>query len=220
MTAALSRWPCVDGGAPAGFDVDVLIAGAGPVGLTLATDLRLRGISTLSVETRAYGEPPSVKSNHVAARSMEIFRRLGSAGRIRDAGLPPHYPVDVVFRTTMTGTELSRIPIPSREERFRARDCPDGHWPTAEPPHRINQIYLEPILLRYAVETCGIALRRHCGRGKSGLAVGVAFARVGRHGDTRRVSARATANHPAGFAGRDGACSQGDFGAPSRSVDD
>ncbi|MBB3862335.1 2-polyprenyl-6-methoxyphenol hydroxylase-like FAD-dependent oxidoreductase [Novosphingobium hassiacum] len=139
-------------------DVDVLIVGAGPVGLTLATDLTLRSISTLSVETRAYGELPSVKSNHVSARSMEVFRRLGVADQIRSAGLPPRYPVDVVFRTTMTGIELSRIPIPCREDRLNATDSLDATWPTAEPPHRINQIFLEPILLDHAVNKCGVKL--------------------------------------------------------------
>src|SRR6266536_5641383 len=39
----------------------VLVVGAGPVGLTLAMDLATRGISVAVVETRAAGEPPSVK---------------------------------------------------------------------------------------------------------------------------------------------------------------
>lgn len=62
----------------------VLIVGAGPVGLTLATDLAQRGISVLVAEIRHRGEPPSVKCNHVSARSMEIFRRLGVAPALRD----------------------------------------------------------------------------------------------------------------------------------------
>ncbi|HWV54285.1 FAD-dependent oxidoreductase, partial [Pseudorhodoplanes sp.] len=51
----------------------VLIAGAGPVGLTAAMSLASYGISVVVVERRRRGEPPSVKSNHVSARSMEIF---------------------------------------------------------------------------------------------------------------------------------------------------
>lgn len=54
----------------------VLIAGGGPVGLTVAMDLAWRGISVVVLETRSPGEPPSVKCNHVSARTMEIFRRL------------------------------------------------------------------------------------------------------------------------------------------------
>ena len=101
----------------AGFDAPVLIVGAGPVGLTAAIDLTWRGIEVIVVERRHRGEPPNVKSNHVSARSMEIFRRLGVAGALRDAGLPPDYPNDVSYRTTATGMELARIPIPCRAQR-------------------------------------------------------------------------------------------------------
>ena len=50
----------------------------------------------------------------------------------------------------MIGRELARIPIPSSRDRYTATDGPDGWWPTPEPPHRINQIYLEPILFAHA----------------------------------------------------------------------
>ena len=79
---------------------------------------------------------------------MEVFRRLGIAAALRDAGLPADYPNDVVFRTSVTGTELTRIPIPCRRDRYTDTRGPDGWWPTPEPPHRVNQIYLEPVLLR------------------------------------------------------------------------
>jgi 2-polyprenyl-6-methoxyphenol hydroxylase-like FAD-dependent oxidoreductase len=128
----------------------VLIVGAGPVGLTLAIDLAWRGIEVTLVETRAPAEPPEPKCNHVAARTMEIFRRLGLAEKVRNAGLPADYPHDVTYRTTFTGRELTRIPIPCRRDRFTRRDGPDCNWPTPEPPHRINQIFLEPILFERA----------------------------------------------------------------------
>ncbi|MEI9925269.1 MAG: FAD-dependent oxidoreductase [Bradyrhizobium sp.] len=129
---------------------DVLIVGAGPVGLTLAIDLAWRGINVTVVETRAPAAPPEPKCNHVAARTMEIFRRLGLADKVRNAGLPADYPHDIVYRTTFTGQELTRIPIPCRRDRFTAKDGPDCNWPTPEPPHRINQIFLEPILFEHA----------------------------------------------------------------------
>jgi 2-polyprenyl-6-methoxyphenol hydroxylase-like FAD-dependent oxidoreductase len=131
----------------------VAIVGGGPVGLSLAMDLAWRGIDVILAEQRPAGEAPSVKCNHVSARSMEIFRRLGLARAIRSAGLPDDYPNDVVFRTRATGYELTRIPIPSRRERFSAKDGPDGWWPTPEPAHRINQIYLEPILFQHAAQS-------------------------------------------------------------------
>lgn len=128
----------------------VLVVGAGPVGLTVAMDLAWRGIDVTVIELRSRGEPPEVKCNHVSARSMEIFRRLGVARKLRDAGLPADYPNDVSYRLSTVGRELARIPIPCRRDRYSAKDGPDTWWPTPEPPHRINQIFLEPVLFAHA----------------------------------------------------------------------
>ena len=136
----------------------VVISGAGPVGLTLAMDLAWRGIDVVVIEQRRALEPPSVKCNHVSSRSMEIFRRLGLADEIRAAGLPDDYPHDAVVRTRATGHEICRVPIPSRRARFTSSGGPDMDWPTPEPAHRINQIYLEPILFRRAAATTHIRI--------------------------------------------------------------
>ena len=135
------------------ISTEVLIVGGGPVGLSLAMDLAKRGLGVTLAELRAAGEPPSVKCNHVSARTMEIYRRLGIASAVRDAGLPADYPNDVAFRTTAIGIELARIPIPCRAERYVGKNGPDTWWPTPEPPHRINQIYLEPVLFACALTT-------------------------------------------------------------------
>ena len=110
----------------------VLVVGGGPVGLTLAMDLAQRGIRRVVAELRHKGEPPSVKCNHVSARSMEIFRRLGVAKAIREAGLPADYPNDVSYRVSFTGKELSRIPIPCRRDRYTATEVrtPGGRQPS------------------------------------------------------------------------------------------
>ena len=140
------------------IEAQVLVVGAGPVGLTLAMDLASRGVQVLIAESRRADEPPSVKCNHVAARSMEQFRRLGVAAAVREAGLPGDYPHDVAFRTSVTGIELNRVHIPARAEREHDQTGPDGWWPTPEPPHRVNQIYLEPILAAHAARMPGLTL--------------------------------------------------------------
>jgi len=140
------------------IETQVLIVGGGPVGLTLALDLAWRGVDVTVAEVRRAGEPPNVKCNQVSARSMEIFRRLGLARKLREVGLPPDYPNDVVSRTTVTGIELSRIVIPSRAGRLSGADGADSWWPTPEPPHRINQIYMEPVLFAHAAAQARIRI--------------------------------------------------------------
>jgi len=73
----------------------VLVVGGGPVGLTLAMDLASRGIDVVVAEVRHIGDLPNVKCNHVSARSMEIYRRLGLAQKLRNAGLPPDHRIEL-----------------------------------------------------------------------------------------------------------------------------
>ena len=150
-------------------DADVLIVGAGPVGLTLAIDLAQRGVSVALMEMRAAGEPPVGRSNVVSARSMEAFRRLGIARAVREAGLPADYPHDVAIRTSATGLELGRVKIPCRAERYTAKGGPDTWWPTPEPPHRVNQIFLEPVLLGAAAATPRVRSARNRSRRQPAL---------------------------------------------------
>ena len=74
---------------------DVVVAGAGPVGLVLAIDLGRRGVRTLLVEkdptTKQW--PKMDRSN---ARTMEIFRRLGFAEEVRELGYPADASMDVL----------------------------------------------------------------------------------------------------------------------------
>jgi 2-polyprenyl-6-methoxyphenol hydroxylase-like FAD-dependent oxidoreductase len=127
----------------------VLIVGGGPVGMTLALCLAKRGIASYLIELRSADTLPDVKCNHISARSMELFRSLGISKDLRAAGLPDDYPHDVSYRTSTLGEEIARIHIPGRNTRLTDQSGPDGHWPTPEPPHRINQRYIEPILRQH-----------------------------------------------------------------------
>jgi 2-polyprenyl-6-methoxyphenol hydroxylase-like FAD-dependent oxidoreductase len=132
------------------FETDVVIVGGGPVGLVAAMDLDARGIRSVVIESRVFMAAPNVKCNHISSRTMERFRQLGIADKVRASGLPQDYPQDVAFFTTMTGTEIARILIPSAKARKNNPVGPDANWPTPEPPHRVNQRYLEPILMEHA----------------------------------------------------------------------
>lgn len=139
----------------------IIVVGGGPVGLLLAIDLAWRGIDVTLVEARPAGQLPSVKCNHVASRTMETLRRLGLSRAVRAVGLSDDYPNDIVFRTAMTGHELTRIPIPCRADRYTSRSGPDTAWPTPEPPHRVNQIYFEPIFFAHAKAADRITILSH-----------------------------------------------------------
>ena len=93
-------------------DTPVLIAGAGPVGLTLAIDLAWRGIQSILVEplTEVHPHPRAIS---IGLRTMEHFRRLGLDQKTIDAGVPRSRALDVVYATRMLRREIFRFQIPS-----------------------------------------------------------------------------------------------------------
>jgi 2-polyprenyl-6-methoxyphenol hydroxylase-like FAD-dependent oxidoreductase len=131
-------------------ETQVVIVGAGPVGLTLALDLGRRGVRCTLIErnTTSIQLPKMERCN---ARTMEIYRRLGIAEQIRDAGLPRNAPMDVFLALSMAGPPLAHLPCPSVAQataEIAARN--DGGL--LEPYQLISQYTLEP-LLRSIVET-------------------------------------------------------------------
>ena len=101
-------------------DTPVLIAGSGPVGITLAMDLAWRGVKSIVLEARQ-DLPPSPRCNTTNARSMEIFRRLGCADAIRAAGLPAEHSTVVVYMMAMNGEEFTRFELYAG--RLARADC-------------------------------------------------------------------------------------------------
>src|SRR5262245_26485342 len=137
---------------------DVLVVGAGPVGLTLAVDLGRRGVRCTRVEQKAAPEflPKMERCN---ARTMEIFRRMGLADEIRAAGLPADVPMDVYIILAMNEQPLLRLPYPSvAEARAQIAACNDGSMPL-EPYQLISQYTIEPLLKRTAEERPSVAVR-------------------------------------------------------------
>ena len=129
---------------------DVLIAGAGPVGMTLALDLARRGVKSIIVERNAT-TTAHPKMDITNARSMELFRGVGIAEALRKVAVPEGHCFDVSWITHFTGHELHRFRYPSVDEHralIRARN--DGTQPS-ESPMRVSQVVIEPAL-RAAIE--------------------------------------------------------------------
>lgn len=126
-------------------DAPIIVAGAGPVGTCLAIDAAMRGVPVIVIEMRDAGDPPDAKCNTVAARTMETFRRFGVAGDVRAAGLPDDYPTDTVYAASLAGPEITRIRMPSRNERSQPGFA-DSAWLSPESMVRVSQLYLEPVL--------------------------------------------------------------------------
>lgn len=144
---------------PEQSESQVVIAGGGPVGLVLAMDLARYGIKTVVLEQRKK-IPPNPRCNTTNARSMELLRRLGCADAVRSAGLPSDHNTDVVYMTRFNGHELTRYHRSTTDEvRAGTQHGVASNWPTPEPQHYLSQIYLEPILLRHAVEYFGVDVR-------------------------------------------------------------
>jgi 2-polyprenyl-6-methoxyphenol hydroxylase-like FAD-dependent oxidoreductase len=128
----------------------VAIVGGGPSGLILAIELGRRGVPCVLLEEDA--TPPTLpKANATTSRTMEHYRRLGFAGEIRALGLPEDYPQDIAYFTRYTRHELARLPGRSRREAMAAREGAESRWPTPEPLHRVQQMYIEAIL-KYQAE--------------------------------------------------------------------
>jgi 2-polyprenyl-6-methoxyphenol hydroxylase-like FAD-dependent oxidoreductase len=140
----------------------VIIVGAGPVGLTLAIDLGQRGIPVLIVEQKdAPAHLPKMERSN--ARSMEIFRRLGIADRVRAVGLPADVPMDVYVTTRLVDEPILHLPYPSpRQAAELARDTHDGTLPL-ESQQLVSQYSLEPLLKEVAEEQPAVTVRYSCG---------------------------------------------------------
>ncbi|MEV7525165.1 FAD-dependent monooxygenase [Streptomyces sp. NPDC091371] len=80
-------------------EVEVLIVGGGPVGLTARALLERWGVRTLLVEKHRELSP-FPRSRLVNARSMEIFRQLGLAAEITACGFAPEFG-RIRFRDTL-----------------------------------------------------------------------------------------------------------------------
>jgi 2-polyprenyl-6-methoxyphenol hydroxylase-like FAD-dependent oxidoreductase len=114
--------------------VPVLIAGGGPVGLTLALTLAQQGVQALLVE-RDPSTTTHPKMDITNGRSMELYRRLGIADELRKVAVPEENPFDVTELTSAAvdrGVPLTVVDVrdaPTRKlyERDLVLIRPDQH---------------------------------------------------------------------------------------------
>lgn len=71
---------------PDGLDTDVLIVGAGPAGLALATTLMQAGIAHVIVDKLTTGQNTS-RAAVIHAHTLEVLEQLGVSERLADDGL-------------------------------------------------------------------------------------------------------------------------------------
>lgn len=133
-------------------EVEVLIVGGGPVGLTARALLERWGVEALLVEKRG-GLSPFPRARLVNVRSMEIYRQLGLAAKITANAFAPEYG-RIRFRDTLCDRD------------FATSAMVGINAPVSESPVMgvaTSQDRLEPVLLaaadaevRFGVELIGL----------------------------------------------------------------
>ncbi len=139
-------------------DCAVVIVGGGPCGLMAAIELGRRGISVIVLEEKA--TPARFPAaNATQARTMEHFRRLGFAEKVRSKGLPDDFPTDIAYFTRYTQYELARFSLPSARAAREIVKTLTGSWSAAELPHRVSQIFVEDVLREEAQALPTVSIR-------------------------------------------------------------
>ncbi len=122
------------------FDTDVLIVGAGPTGLTLASALAARGVRATVIDRLAEGANSS-RAAVVHARTLEVLEPLGVASTLVERGLKAQ---------RFTIRDRDRVLVPIAFDKL----------PTLYPyTLMVSQKVTEQVLLERVVELGGRVLR-------------------------------------------------------------
>lgn len=118
---------------------DVLVAGAGPAGLTTAIGLARHGVRTLVVERHA-GTSPFPKATGVSTRTMEILRTWGLEEQVREGAISVQ--VGVAVSTALASPPLRIVSFGYPEAQTALAVSPTT-------PITCPQDHLEPVLLEH-----------------------------------------------------------------------
>ena len=164
-------------------ETDVLVIGAGPVGLSLAVELGGRGLRVLLAErNERAGHAPRAKTTNIRTRTH--FRRWGLAERLAEASpLGVDYPYNVLFVTRLGGRMLARI-----ENGFNAAPVRDDAFP--EHAQWIPQYKLEGVLRDRCAEMPSVDLRFNLGFETASQSEDAVEARLATGGEAVEVRAR------------------------------
>ncbi len=134
---------------------EVLVVGAGPVGLSLAIELGLRSVNVQLIE-RELTRGPQPRAKTLNMRSLEHFRRWGVADAVRAASpVPSSLPTDVVFQTRLFGSHIATIP----SIYFRGNTHADDPR-FNEPSEWVTQNVVEQVLMDKARSLPSVTVRR------------------------------------------------------------
>jgi len=133
-------------------DFDVVVIGAGPVGLAAAIELGMRGVRVLVAERNSRaGLAPRAKTTN--ARTRGHLRRWGLADVLAAASpLGVDYPNDVHFVTSLAG-----YPLAAFRNAFSA--APERNDAYPEHAQWVPQYTLERVLLEHARTLASVTLR-------------------------------------------------------------
>src|SRR5258707_7891407 len=115
------------------LEADVLVVGAGPVGLTASIALSQHGVRHIVVE-RHPSTSVAPKARGINARTMEMYRQMGVEDDIRAAGMPARFRGMILWAESLAGKEINRL-TPGRATPAGAGVLPAPHLgrPQARP---------------------------------------------------------------------------------------